>query len=341
MHKARILRRFSALLIALGGCGGGDPTEPLIAVPQPAGFAETAAETAPPQNLLTESRAQLGKRLFFEAQLSSDGTVSCSSCHQQEHGFADPRPVSVGVEGRQGKRNASHLTNLAWVRTGLFWDGRAATLEEQVGMPIEDPLEMNLPLPTAVARLAADPSYLADFNLAYGEAPTVQTLTRALASFVRTLVSSNSRYDKHLRGQEQALSESEVSGMKLFFSKETGCFHCHSEHTLSNDGFFNNGSFLEGGDVGRQALTGRTGDLGKFRVPNLRNVEVTAPYMHDGSLATLEEVVEHYARGGRGHPSTDTQIEALSLSAEDKVDLVNFLKSLTDRTFLSDPRYRL
>lgn len=325
--------------VALSSCVTSD-VAPLTELPLPAGFAETAAQTAPPDNALTEGRAQLGKRLFYDKLLSRDGTVACASCHQQQHGFADPHPVSEGVQGRKGKRNASQLVNLTWVRTGLFWDGRAATLEEQAIKPIEDHNEMDLPVAEAVARLAADKNYPDAFVQAYGSPPSVDTLKKALASFMRTLVSSDSRYDHYLSGDRAALAPNENRGRDLFFGGKTGCFHCHSENTLTNDGYFNNGSYVEGGDVGRQTLTMKTGDLGAFRVPNLRNVEVTAPYMHDGSLATLEAVIEQYSRGGRGHPSTDTQIEPLTLSAEEKADLVAFLRTLTDRAFLADPRFR-
>ncbi len=312
----------------------------LTDISTPAGFALSVAEMAPADNALTEERAQLGKRLFFDTLLSRDETVACGSCHLQEHGFADPRAVSLGVDDKQGKRNASQLANLAWVQTGLFWDGRVKSLEEQAGKPIEDAAEMDLPMDEAIARLKAHADYPALFEQAYDAPPSADTLTKAIASFVRTLVSANSSYDRYLAGDEEALSAAQVRGLELFLSSQTGCFHCHSELTLTNDGFFNNGSFEDGGDPGRQALTGRTGDLGKFRVPNLRNVAVTGPYMHDGSLETLEAVVEQYVAGGRGHASTDAQIEPLSLSDKQQADLVAFLESLTDETFLGDPRYR-
>lgn len=321
--------------------GAPEETEvlPLTDIEQPPGFALTVFETSPPGNELTEARAQLGKRLFFDPVLSRDRTIACSSCHHQDHGFADPRPVSEGVFGRVGVRNASHLANLAWVETGLFWDGRASSLEEQVGKPIEDPVEMDLTLSEAVARLGNDSTYIAAFQSAYGSPPTEETLRMALASFVRTLVSSDSRYDRFLAGDVSALDEAEQRGLAIFFDGRSGCFHCHSENTLTNDGYFNNGLFVEGGDVGRQAWSGRTGDLGKFRVPNLRNVAVTAPYMHDGSIPTLRAVVDHYVRGGLGHPSTDAQIEPLTLGEDEKTELVAFLETLTDERFLSDRRF--
>jgi len=339
MLKRSVALIAASALLTLCGCED-SALAPLTDLPLPSGFAETAGQTAPPDNALTEDRAQLGKRLFYDKLLSRDQTVTCASCHQQEHGFADPHPVSKGVQGRKGKRNASQLANLAWVRTGLFWDGRAANLEEQAIKPIEDHNEMDLPVTEAVARLSTHQSYPDAFARAYGGPPSVDALRRALASFVRTIVSSDSRYDHYLKGDTAALSPNEKRGRDLFFGRKTGCFHCHSETTLTNDGFFNNGSYVEGGDVGRQTLTAKTGDLGAFRVPNLRNIEFTAPYMHDGSLATLEAVVEQYSRGGRGHPSTDAQIEPLKLNAEEKADLVAFLRALTDQAFLHDPRFR-
>ena len=333
-------RLFTVFVLGCGELPDVDPpvSSALTEIPEVPGYSQLVQETAPADNQLNESRAQLGKQLFFDKRLSSDGTIACASCHQQVHGFADPRRVSLGVEGRVGKRNASHLVNLAWVRTGLFWDGRVSTLEEQVTHPISDPLEMDLPLLEAIARLEAEPDYIDRFKEAYGGMPSVELLQKALASFVRTIVSANSPYDRHLAGDGEALTESAERGLGLFLDKAE-CFHCHSAQTLTNDGFFNNGTFLEGGDVGRQAITGRTGDTGKFRVPSLRNVGVTAPYMHDGSIATLMDVIEHYARGGRGHAFTDPQIEPLPLTERDKSDLLAFLESLTDHDFLLDPRF--
>ncbi len=306
-------------------------------VAQPAGFAFSLADTAPADNPLTEAAASLGRRLFYDPVLSRDRTVSCANCHQQRYGFSDPARVSEGVRGQTGERNAPHLANLAWVRAGLFWDGRAATLEEQVLQPISNPVEMDLDVERAVTRLADDPQYVQAFEAAFGVRPDEEHLARALASFVRALVSTSSPYDRYLAGDSEALGASATRGLRLFFGERAECFHCHSEGTLTNDGYFNNGVFEEGGDIGRQELTGRSGDLGKFRVPSLRNVAVTAPYMHDGSLATLEDVVDHYADGGSGHPSTDVQIHPLVLTAEERADIVAFLESLTDREFLSAP----
>lgn len=312
---------------------------PLVAGSAPAGFPPgPIAETGPSDNQLTEERAQLGKRLFFEPQLSRTSEIACVSCHDPKLAFADARPVSLGVEDRLGTRNAPALVNLTWGQR-FFWDGRAETLEEQAGMPIEDPLEMDLPLAMAVERLRDDARYVQEFQLAYGSAPTPETLRKALASFLRTLVSGDSAYDRYLAGDLDALAPAALRGEALFFG-DAACFHCHPPGALTNEGFFNNGTFYDGGDVGRQKVTGRTGDLGKFKVPGLRNVAVTGPFMHDGSLDTLQEVVAHYNRGGLGHPSTDPLIEPLDLSDDQMTDLVAFLEALTDARFLNDPRFR-
>ncbi len=323
------------------------PAAPLTSALAPPGFpAGPVTLTAPPDNILTEERARLGKRLFFDPRLSRTGLVSCSSCHDQAHAFSDPRPVSLGVDGRAGTRNAPALVNLAW-GTSFFWDGRAPTLEDQAGQPIQNPVEMDSTLEDAVKRVAAEPSYVDAFRSAYGAGADTaagsineMTLRQALASFVRTLVSGDSPYDRFLAGEASALDAPEQRGESLFFSERTGCFHCHPRGTLTNAGFFNDGSYTAGGDTGRQMITGRTGDLGKFKVPGLRNVAVSAPYMHDGSLATLADVLAQYDRGGRGHPSTDPQIAPLGLTDDERADLLAFLGALTDVEFLDDPRFR-
>ena len=329
----------------LAGCSGSDApatqagSPSLIVSTSPAGFPKgTNRDRAPVDNALTEDRALLGKRLFYDPQLSRTKDVSCGSCHQQAFAFAEPNAVSSGVEGRAGTRNAPSIANAAWGKT-FFWDGRAGSLEEQAGQPIENPLEMDLTLTDAVERLAADPSYVEGFQRAYGEAPSATSLQKALASFVRSLVSGASPYDRYLRGDDSDFGPQRKRGEALFLNEKAECFHCHPSGALSNEGYFNNGSYVAGGDTGREAVSGRVGDLGKFKVPSLRNVALTAPYMHDGSLATLEEVIEQYAAGGRGDPTTDPLIKPLSLSSEEKADLLEFLRSLSDPALLEDPRF--
>ena len=315
------------------------PPLPLVDDSAPAGFrAGTPTSLAPADNALTEARAQLGRRLFFDPRLSRTNEIACATCHLRQSAFSDPKPVSSGVDQRQGTRNAPALVNLAWGRS-FFWDGRAATLEEQAGKPIENPLEMDLPLDDAVARVATAPDYAGAFEAAYDGPVTESSLRKAIASFVRVLVSAASPYDRHLRGDDTAFGEAERRGEAIFMSDRGGCFHCHPGGSLTNDGYFNNGSYAAGGDTGRQMVTGRTGDLGKFKVPGLRNVAASAPYMHDGSLATLDDVIDHYALGGNGNPTTDPAIQVLTLTPEDRLDLRTFLESLTDPAFLSDPRF--
>jgi cytochrome c peroxidase len=345
VHFGRVALAFS--LGTLGGCSG-EPPEPAASKPPrslvteqiPAGFpASSISERAPGDNALTAERAELGKRLFYDTRLSRTSDVACATCHEQEYAFAEADVVSSGVEGRMGSRNAPALVNLAWSES-FFWDGRIPTLEEQAGKPIENPDEMDLPIADAVARIAEDPSYVAAFLATYQEPPTEASLQKALASFVRTLVSANSAYDRHLRGDDSSFDEAAARGEVVFLGDRGGCFHCHPAGMLTNEGLFNNGTYAGGADTGRQLVTGRSGDIGKFKVPGLRNVELTAPYMHDGSVATLEAVIDQYDRGGSGDPTTDPQIEPLSLTPEEKADLLAFMRSLTDLDFSTDPRFR-
>jgi cytochrome c peroxidase len=336
----------SALLLTLAaslitnGCADDDRGEAaLVALPS-----DFPPLPQPADNPLTVAKVRLGQRLFFDPILSRTNEIACASCHLQAHGFADRVAVSRGVDGRTGMRNAPGLANLAYA-TSLFWDGGVDSLERQAIAPIKDMNEMDQPLDTAVAKVAADPSYRADFAAAFADepAPTAIGLTRALASYVRTLVSGDSRWDRHRRGDATALSASEQRGRALFFGEKAECFHCHDGLFLTNNRFANNGSYRPGGDVGRQRVTLRAVDLGRFRVPSLRNVAVTAPYMHDGSLATLQDVVDHYARGGRGHgaeadAAIDPVLRPLALDDGDKADLIAFLTALTDEAFLRDPR---
>jgi cytochrome c peroxidase len=200
---------------------------------------------------------------------------------------------------------------------------------------------MDLSLSDAVARIAADPSYVEGFRKAYGEAPSVDSLPKALASFVRSLVSGNSAYDRHLGGDDGDFGPQRQRGEALFLSEKCECFHCHSAGELTNEGYFNDGTYTEGGDTGRQQVSGRVGDIGKFKVPGLRNIAVSAPYMHDGSVPTLEAVIEQYDAGGRGDPTTDPLIKPMSLTSDEKADLLEFLNSFTDPTLLADPRFAL
>ncbi len=300
----------------------------------------------PADNPLTVEGVALGRRLFHDPRLSINDTQSCASCHDQTHGFADARQFSVGAEGRAGKRNAMPLANLAW-QDAFFWDGRAGSLRDQVLMPIQDPHEMNERLDRVVAKLEKDAAYPAEFAKAFGS-PGIATdpLARALEQFLLTLISQESKFDRAVRNRAE-LSEEEKRGLQLFvteFDPRRGmrgadCFHCHGGTLFTDHQFHNNGLALEESDFGRMAVTGLAADRGKFKAPSLRNVAVTAPYMHDGRFATLEEVVEHYSGGVQRTAALDPNLakhpdSGLGLSAEEKRALVAFLKTLTDETFL-------
>lgn len=305
---------------------------PLVEVP------ETFPDMPVPEdNPLTAEKVELGRALFFDERLSRTGEVSCGSCHLQENAFADPRALSVGVEGRVGERNAPPLFNLAW-NTSFFWDGGVRTLEQQVIGPITNPLEMDMTMGEVVTRLRDDEEMVRRFEDAFGEGPSPEGITKAIASFERTLVSGDSRFDRHQAGEEGVLSDEELQGEAIFFGERGECFHCHVGFNLTNNRVLNNG--MDTGDEGLARVTERASDEGKFKVPSLRNVALTAPYMHDGSLGTLEEVVDHYAQGGQGHPNTDPTIHALELSDSDKAALVAFLRTLTDDAFTRDARHR-
>lgn len=315
-----------------------EPDEPTpYALDKPAHF---PSFLIPEDNQLTEERVALGKRLFFDKQLSSTRTVSCATCHKPELAFSDGLALARGVEGRTPGRNAPSLTNVAYV-SRLNWDGGVPTLEQQAIVPITNHLEMDMTFEEIVNRLSQDETYVEQFQAAYERGPDTYTIVRALSAFERTLISGNSPYDKYLSGEDtNALSASAKRGRELFFSEKAECFHCHGGLFLTTNQFENNGLYEEYEDKGRYNITGRDFDKGKFKVPTLRNIALTAPYMHDGSLATLEEVIDHYASGGKNHPNKSAFLVPLALTEQDKEDLKNFLHSLTDEEFINNPAFR-
>lgn len=299
----------------------------------------------PADNPLTEEGVTLGSRLFHDTRLSVNGTQSCASCHDQKHGFADVRRFSLGAQQQTGKRNAMPLFNLAW-HTAFFWDGRAPTLRQQVLMPIQDKAEMNETIPNVLAKLSADKTMVADFAKAFGTPEiTGDRLAKALEQFLLTLISQESKFDRAARKVAE-LNESEKRGLRLFvteFDPKNGlrgadCFHCHGGTLFTSQQFANNGLDLAADDIGLMAVTKNEADRGKFKTPSLRNIALTAPYMHDGRFATLEEVVEHYSNGVTRSATLDPNLAkhpeaGIQLNAEEKADLVAFLKTLTDETF--------
>ncbi|MEM7367561.1 MAG: cytochrome c peroxidase [Bacteroidota bacterium] len=302
----------------------------------------------PANNPLTPAKADLGKRLFFDPILSRDRNLSCGSCHFQEHAFADPRRLSLGTDSLPGSRNAPPLFNLVYHKS-FFWDGANPSLEQQALFPIESHFELATPLPEVLRRLKADSDYPVLFHYTFGDTITAKYLVQALASFERTLISAGSKYDQFLAtGLDSAIfSAQEWRGYKLFFSetdqdRHAECFHCHGGFNLDDpEGRFrNNGLYLAYEDDGRYLVTGDEFDRGKFKVPSLRNIEHTAPYMHDGSLATLEEVLDHYASGGHLHQNRDILMGMISIDSTQKQDILAFLKTLSDPGFLSNPAFR-
>jgi cytochrome c peroxidase len=292
---------------------------PLGLVSQPA---------VPATSALTAERVRLGRKLFFDPALSADCTVSCASCHDPAHGFASPAPRAVGIGGKVGARNAPSLLNVAY-GASLFWDGRSKTLEEQALEPIANPLEMGSQVSDVVARLTADDRYRADFEAAYGEGVTAENLSRALATFERVLLSGGSRVDRFHAGELTALNESQRVGLWLFESRAQ-CWRCHRGPRYTDDKFHNTGlaALQAEPDAGRMGFTQNETDRGRFKTPGLRGISRTAPYMHDGSLATLREVVEYYSKGGGDAPGLDPAVRPLKLTAAEVGHLVAFLQAL-------------
>ncbi len=297
---------------------------------------------------LTNERVALGEKLFHETLLSRDNTLSCASCHQSASAFSDPRRYSVGVDGQEGTRNAMPIFNLAW-KDSFFWDGRAPSLRAQALIPIEDPVEMHETLDHVVEELAAHDEYPALFKDAFdSEAITAEKLGIAIEQFVLTLTSLDSRFDRAMKGQEDTLTEQEKRGFELFFTEHdprrqllgADCFHCHGGAFFTDHRFHNNG-LPATGDRGLEEITGKASDRGKFSTPSLRNVALTAPYMHDGRFATLEEVLSHYAGGIVRSETLDPNLAkhpggGVPLSEEDQAAVVAFLRTLTDEKFLGN-----
>lgn len=303
---------------------------------KPAHFPEF---TSPDDNQLTESRVELGKILFYETALSVDSSISCATCHLQHLGFTDGKPKSIGVQNRVGMRNAPSLINLAYDEF-FFRDGGVTSLETQAMSPINNELEMDFDIHLAAARLAKSEFYQRLAMESYGREMSAFVVVRALSAFQRTLISGNSPFDAYFYGNDEtALDESQKNGKAIFFGKG-GCFNCHNGFNLTNFGFENNGLYENYADKGRLRITLQAEDEGKFKVPTLRNVEKTAPYMHDGSLPTLETVIEHYNNGGKNHVNQSHFVKPLNLTEQEKADLVNFLRALTDEEFLNNPSFK-
>ncbi|TXI59898.1 MAG: di-heme enzyme [Limnohabitans sp.] len=385
-HGQRLVRTLLGLAattvviatVSLGGCGGNsvsfsDSTQGGWAWSLPANF---PTPRVPGDNPMSEAKVELGRFLFYDKRLSGNGTQSCASCHHQDKAFTDGRVVAIGSTGEMHPRNAQGLANGVYNATLTWANPSLLSLESQAQVPIfgERPIELGINdsnVNTVLDRIKTDARYPAMFASAYpdiNQPVTWGNITRAIGAFQRTLISGNSRYDQFLQGKA-SLSASEQRGLTLFNGEKAECFHCHSGFNFNdqvvhastqvldtpfhNTGLYNiggTGNFPEG-NQGLYEITANPADRGKFRAPSLRNVEVTGPYMHDGSMVTLEEILDFYAAGGRNitsgpyagdgrtNPNKNPLIARINLTAEEKADLVAFLKTLTDHDFLTNPKF--
>lgn len=344
-------------IITIIGCKEDDTLDPIThdTTPYILDYGTFPSPQIAEDNQLTVQGVKLGRMLFYEKALSQDGTQACASCHMQEFAFTDTATFSIGIKGLPGKRQAMSVFNMAWHGNEFFWDGRAHLLRDQALMPIQDELEMNETLENAVAKLSAKQEYKDQFIRAFGsEQITSEKISLAMEQFMNSIVSNSSKYDRFLEDSTE-FTASEKRGRRLFFleyneffPEESGadCAHCHSGDNFENDRYMNNGLDDDAGitDFGSQAVTNKPSDKGKFKVTSLRNIALTAPYMHDGRFKTLEEVVEHYNSEIKPSSTLDPALDqtrntGLRLSEQDKKDLVAFLKTLTDDKLLNNTEY--
>lgn len=381
MYRTILALPCAALLLFLGGCGGSSTTI------DDAGANATAFDwnlrsgvplpVEPDDNPMSEAKFQLGRHLFYDTRLSGNGSQSCASCHHQDKAFTDGLTVSIGSTGQAHPRNAQSLTNIAFNATLTWANPLLRTIEQQILGPLfgEDPLEQGINETNqdeVLQRIIDEPRYASLFDAAFpdeGSPVTFPNIIKALASFTRGLTSFDTPFDRFESGDNSALSASARRGMNLFFSEDLECFHCHGGYNFSDSTvdrtlafierpFHNTGLFNIGGtgdfpadNQGVFEITGDPADMGKFRAPTLRNIALTAPYMHDGSMGTLEEVLTFYAAGGRNitsgpnagdgrlSPFKDGFINGFSMTEQDQADLIAFLNSLTDTTFTTSERF--
>jgi cytochrome c peroxidase len=308
-----------ALLAA--GVPGGLASSRVAPIPEP--YA-SEAPTLPETPAWSPEMAALGKRLFYEKSLSRDASVSCATCHDPAHAFSDGLPLARGVRGQVGPRNTPTIVNRGIGRY-QFWDGRASTLEEQALGPIQAAGEMDLTIPEAVSRLGQDASYREAFQRVFSAEPSADRLAQAIAAYERTIYSVDAPFDRFLAGEVDAMGPEARRGLTVFGGKAR-CGECHTGPSFTDELFHTLGL---GHDAGRGGVTKTATENGAFKTPTLREIAKTAPYMHDGSLATLEEVVEYYDRGGTPHPNLSPKITKLGLTAQEKLDLVAFLRALS------------
>lgn len=283
----------------------------------------------PQDNPLTKEKVELGRALYFDVRLSANDRIACATCHTQKNGFTDGQPVSQGINNQQGGRSAPTVINRAF-STLQFWDGRASSLEEQAKGPLTNPIEMGMPSrEEVVKKLKNIKGYRVWFKKVFKKAINIDDLAKAIAAFERTVLSGNSKYDRYVAGDKNALTGSQIRGLELFEGKAL-CAVCHSGFNFSDEEYHNLGVGWGSGmaDLGRYMVTKDADDIGSFKTPTLRDISNTAPYMHDGGEATLEQVVEFYNNGGTRNPYLDPLMEPLNLSANEVGDIVAFMKAL-------------
>jgi len=356
------------LVLLAAGCedddmlpGGGGMTDEMIDGPfDPTPVALEVPDYFPgpilnPDNPLTEAGIQLGRKLFYDPILSVDSTMACAGCHNQSLAFTDGLARAVGVLGDEVPRSAMSPVNMVFNASSFNWDGASPSLEDQAIHPVENVLELAEDWDRVLTKLRRHPSYPREFRAAFGISLTSELsqalVVQAIAQFERTLISGNSRYDQVVFRNEGFFTELEEEGRELFFIEFTqpgilhpGCSHCHNAPSFTDNLFHNNGldsvgSLTEFADLGRGGANGNVFDNGKFRSTTLRNIELTAPYMHDGRFATLEEVIDHYAAGGHGVQNENPNITGFDLTERKKQALVAFLKTLTDEEFVTNPAF--
>lgn len=289
-----------------------------------------SAPPSPSTNLNYAAKIELGKQLYFDGRLSKNGAISCAFCHNPGTGFADPRQTSIGIDGGVGGRQAPTVYNTGFIRL-QFWDGRAHSLEEQAIGPIHNPIEMGETHEHVIKKLGKIKGYREQFRAVFGAEVNLQDLANAIAAYERTVISTNSAFDKYMAGDQQAMDEAAVRGMALFKGKAR-CILCHNGPNFTDNRFHNLGVPQVGPmkeDLGRFSVTKAVKDKGAFKTPTLRSITETAPYMHDGAFKTLEEVVEFLNTGGGSNPNLSAMIKPLDLTADEQRDLIAFLKALT------------
>ena len=336
-----------AMAAAMAGCGMEPAKAPEPATPPvpqgetltsgtystvlPLGL-QAGAAYIPDNNPLSEAKIELGRKLYFDPRLSRDGTISCATCHDPDKGFSDNRPVSIGIEGQPGGRNAPTVINRLFSKE-QFWDGRAEDLEAQALGPVQNPIEMGHTLPAMIGSLKAIQGYAPEFEAAFGS-PGINAdrVGQAIASYERTVIAGHAPFDRHQAGDTSAMSESAVRGMAIFNDAQRGnCVTCHAGFNFTDESYHNIGAGMDQRipDLGRYVVTKEETDKGAYKTPTLRNIAQNPPYLHDGGEATLRDVIEFYDRGGVPNQWLSQEIRPLHLSDQDKADLVAFLESLT------------